>query len=461
MAEEIGKAQLAAEFDISSAKRSMDDLSNAATGMAQKVGKAGADAGAGLAGAGDGAQKGAEKVDKATKSIAASIERAIAVTKAGERGTADFYDALADVRGINKEALKPYIDQLRAVEQAQRTATLSLGNLGNSAKQTRAALQQLPAQFTDIFTSLQGGQAPLTVLLQQGGQLKDVFGGIGPAARAMGGYIAGLVNPFTLAAAAAGVLAYGYAKGSTEAQEFNRTLIQTGNASGVTAGQLSAMADQLDKFGGGTTAKAAEVLNAMAASGIRGAESLQRFANAAIEMERAGGPAAEKTAQAFADLAKEPLKASLKLNEAQNYLTKSIYEQIKALDEQGRSVEAAQVAQEAYATALETRTPQMVQQLGYVELAWQKIKDLGKEARDALLNVGRDDGINLLIQKLETEAARTACISHGLLELLHGSCPASPLRHALRNWTRCSPSCARAPGCNPRWQSLSLMKPSK
>ena len=117
MAEEIGKAQLAAEFDISSAKRGMDDLSNAAAGMAQKVGKAGADAGAGLAGAGDGAQKGAEKVDKATKSIAASIERAIAVTKAGERGTADFYDALADVRGINKEALKPYIDQLRAVEQ--------------------------------------------------------------------------------------------------------------------------------------------------------------------------------------------------------------------------------------------------------------------------------------------------------------------------------------------------------
>lgn len=393
MAEEIGKAQLAAEFDISSAKRSMDDLSNAATGMAQKVGKAGADAGAGLAGAGDGAQKGAEKVDKATKSIAASIERAIAVTKAGERGTADFYDALADVRGINKEALKPYIDQLRAVEQAQRTATLSLGNLGNSAKQTRAALQQLPAQFTDIFTSLQGGQAPLTVLLQQGGQLKDVFGGIGPAARAMGGYIAGLINPFTLAAAAAGVLAYGYAKGSTEAQEFNRTLIQTGNASGVTAGQLSAMADQLDKFGGGTTAKAAEVLNTMAASGIRGAESLQRFANAAIEMERAGGPAAEKTAQAFADLAKEPLKASLKLNEAQNYLTKSTYEQIKALEDQGRAVEAAQVAQEAYATALETRTPQMVAQLGYVEQAWEKIKKIGAEARDALLSAGRPDDI--------------------------------------------------------------------
>ncbi len=58
-------------------------------------------------------------------------------------------------------------------------------NTGRSVKQMRFAMQGLPAQFTDIFVSLQGGQAPLTVLLQQGGQIKDMFGGLKPAFAAL------------------------------------------------------------------------------------------------------------------------------------------------------------------------------------------------------------------------------------------------------------------------------------
>ena len=46
-----------------------------------------------------------------------------------------------------------------------------------------------------------------TTALQQGGQLKDMFGGAGNAAKALGGYVLGLVNPATLAAAA-GVAEY-------------------------------------------------------------------------------------------------------------------------------------------------------------------------------------------------------------------------------------------------------------
>ena len=56
--------------------------------------------------------------------------------------------------------------------------------LGISERQLAAAMRGVPAQLTDIVVSLQGGQRPLTVLLQQGGQLKDMFGGVVPAARA-------------------------------------------------------------------------------------------------------------------------------------------------------------------------------------------------------------------------------------------------------------------------------------
>ena len=39
--------------------------------------------------------------------------------------------------------------------------------------------------------------------LQQGGQLKDMFGGIVPAGKALASAVAGMVNPLTLAAGAA------------------------------------------------------------------------------------------------------------------------------------------------------------------------------------------------------------------------------------------------------------------
>ncbi|OVB67421.1 tail protein, partial [Escherichia coli] len=43
--------------------------------------------------------------------------------------------------------------------------------------QYKAAMRTLPAQFTDIVTQLAGGQNPFLIMLQQGGQISDSFGG--------------------------------------------------------------------------------------------------------------------------------------------------------------------------------------------------------------------------------------------------------------------------------------------
>ncbi|WP_214658502.1 phage tail length tape measure family protein, partial [Vibrio anguillarum] len=131
-----------------------------------------------------------------------------------------------------------YLGKLNEMRKGVEKTSIEFGKNGKSAKEMQFALRGLPAQFTDIAVSLQGGQNPLTVFLQQGGQLKDMFGGIGPAAKAMGGYVAGLVNPFTIAASAAGVLALAYYQGSEEADRYRNAILLTGNASGVTADQL-------------------------------------------------------------------------------------------------------------------------------------------------------------------------------------------------------------------------------
>lgn len=337
-----------------------------------------------------------EKASAATQRFAREVLKTEIALISGGKQTAAYKQAIAELNGLGTNALKPYLESLRATEQAQRAATAAtlsgsaaLNGMGISAKQTAAALRQVPAQFTDIIVSLQGGQAPLTVLLQQGGQLKDVFGGVGNAARALGGYIASLVNPFTVAAAAIGGVAFAFEKGAQEQREFQKALILTGNASGVTANLLSQAAASIDAVSGATQGKAAEALLVFVNAGVRGREELERFTASAIEFERAGGGSIEKVAENFAKLGKDPLKASLELNDSMNFLTRSIYEQIKALEDQGRSTEAAKLAQEAYNAALNDRTPQLLQNLGLIERGWKAITDATKGAYDAALSIGR------------------------------------------------------------------------
>ena len=81
---------------------------------------------------------------------------------------------------IDSDQFKTYSADIEKTRSKLGDFDDGLSKTGISAKQTEQALRQLPAQFTDIFTSLAGGQNPLMVLIQQGGQIKDSFGGIGP-----------------------------------------------------------------------------------------------------------------------------------------------------------------------------------------------------------------------------------------------------------------------------------------
>lgn len=283
-----------------------------------------------------------------------------------------------------------YLGKLNEMRKGVEQTSIEFGKNGKSAKEMQFALRGIPAQFTDIAVSLQGGQNPLTVFLQQGGQLKDMFGGIGPAAKAMGGYVAGLVNPFTIAASAAGVLALAYYQGSEEADRYRNAIILTGNASGVTADQLSQMAKRLDDISG-TQRNAAKAISEVASSAKFSADQIELVSLAAVNMEMATGKAISDTIDEFKKLSDEPSKAIAELNKTQNFLTQSIYEQITALEKQGKQQEAATLAVKAYSDAISERTAEITNNLGYIERAWKAVKDGATEAWDGILNIGRTD----------------------------------------------------------------------
>ncbi|MDD0817213.1 phage tail length tape measure family protein [Curvibacter sp. HBC28] len=269
----------------------------------------------------------------------------------------------------------------------------SFAQTGVSAAQTAAAMRQVPAQFTDIVTSLQAGQAPLTVLLQQGGQLKDAFGGVGNAARAMSTYLSSLATPINLTAAAVAAVGVAAYQGAQEMATWRNAMIASGNSVGATVQQFQAVADSMDSVAGITKGSATQALVTFASTGKVASANLESFATSAIQWSRETGDSISDIAKNFADLAKEPLSATIKLNEGMNFLTLSVYQQIKALDDQGKTVEAANLAQRTYADTLGNRAAEMEKNIGAIERSWRNVKAATLDAWDALKSLGRDPTI--------------------------------------------------------------------
>ncbi|MDM3009604.1 phage tail length tape measure family protein [Citrobacter sp. CK191] len=268
-----------------------------------------------------------------------------------------------------------------------------LGKTGMSAKQTAFAMRMIPAQMTDIVVGLSTGQSPFMVLMQQGGQLKDMFGGIGPAIKGVSSYVMGLINPFTLAAAAVGVLGVAYYKGTQEQDAFNKSLILTGNQVGKTSGQLADIAARAGVAANSTTGKAASALNLLVESGKVAGDSLERVTTAVVKTSEATGIATDKLVDDFNKIAADPVAAITKLNDQYHFLTLATYNQIKALQDEGNQQEAARVATDAYATTMQQRAADIQDNLGYLEKAWNGLTGAAKGAWDAMLGVGREQSL--------------------------------------------------------------------
>ena len=294
----------------------------------------------------------------------------------------------------------------KKIEEARNRLTgfsEQLKNTGMSVKQTAFAMRMLPAQMTDIVVGLSTGQSPFMVLMQQGGQLKDMFGGIGPAIKGVGSYVMGLINPFTLAAAAVGVLGVAYYKGTQEQDAFNKSLILTGNQVGKTSTQLTDIAARAGVAANSTTGTAASVLNQLVESGKVAGDSLERVTTAVVKTSEATGIATEQLVGDFNKIAEDPLDAITKLNDQYHFLTLATYNQIKALQDEGNQQEAARVATDAYANTLQQRATDIQQNLGLLEKAWNGLAGAAKSAWDAMFDVGRESGGNERIAQIRKE----------------------------------------------------------
>ncbi|WP_166207211.1 phage tail tape measure protein [Cognatiluteimonas telluris] len=350
---------------------------------------------------------GVSKAKRSTEDMAKSAKRAAdSMEQNSKRQVASLEKQIATLGKSREEIIRWRIETQTAGETQKRllaahdaaTAKLITGGkamnaYGQSAKQTAAALRGVPAQITDIAVALQGGQRPLTVFLQQGGQLKDMFGGIVPAARALGGAVLGLVNPYTLAAAATFGLLLAWKEAADEAADLSKALILTGNAAELTSGRLSTMVRDLDASTNATAHGASSALAAVAATGKFTTAQFEEVAKAAINLHDATGRSIQQTIAEFASLADKPLDAIVKLNDAigdgtnvTHFLTGETLRQIEALKEQGREADAVALAFKLYSSAINTRTPEVVANISVLSAAWRDVSHAAGQAFDKVVD---------------------------------------------------------------------------
>lgn len=377
----VQTSRLAIVIDSSGAEKQADNLATALVKMTQ---------------AGERAATSAGKVKKATneekQSLSELLDRIDPVNAALNKLDKQQQD-LAKFKSkgmVDTDTFDLYSKKIEETRNRLTGFRDDLGKTGQSAAQTAFAMRMIPAQMTDIIVGLSTGQSPFMVLMQQGGQLKDMFGGIGPAIKGVGGYVLGLINPVTLAAAAVGVLGLAYYKGSQEQDEFYKSLTLSGNLVGKTTGQLADMAARVSVVANSTTGVTAATLNQIVSSGKVAAESLERVTTAVVEISETTGIATEKLVGDFNDIAADPVAAITKLNDQYHFLTLATYNQIKALQDEGNQQDAARVASDTYANAMQQRANDIHQNLGILERAWDSLAKTAKGAWDAMLDIGRE-----------------------------------------------------------------------
>ncbi len=307
------------------------------------------------------------------------------------KSSADVLRYRAAQLGVSSEAGQ-LIERIDRFDQAARRGAGGVAQLGVSAGQTQAALRMLPAQITDIFTSLASGAPIGLVAIQQGGQIKDSFGGIVPAGRALLGVLTPTVLAIGAVAAVAGVAALALHQVQGEQAAYSAALVGSNNAIGETVGSLQDYARRV-AAAGGTVHAAAEAVAALAATGRVSGEQLASGAEVATRAQRLLGRSVQDTARIYADLARDPVATVQKLNEGTNFLTASVLRQIMAYQSAGRAREAAALAQQAYGEQQKKVLDDAEARLGTLERAWKAVGDAAKGAWDKILNVGRPESL--------------------------------------------------------------------
>ncbi|WBN04924.1 phage tail tape measure protein [Klebsiella michiganensis] len=339
--------------------------------------------------------------EKASQSRARFLEQLKSQVEEQGLSRTELLNLKAAQLGVTEQAA-PLIARLKEQDSAWKKGTLSAG-------QYRQALRMLPAQFTDIATSIAGGMPLWMVLMQQGGQISDSFGGIGNIFEILKEELLGVKSSADESEAslsdnanalsenaehAKGLLRFltpgriivgGFATALTavsvaawQAEQANRSLYRaitiTGGTSATTTAQLWKMADEIGDSTNASTASVAEVLARIAGTGKYSTEQLRIVAKTSQQWSQVMEDDAARIEAAFGSIAKSPVKALAELNKEYNFLSVAQLRHIDELERTKGKQAAVTEGMKLFADTMGERMQQIDDASTPLEQMWDNIK---------------------------------------------------------------------------------------
>ncbi|NBT69053.1 MAG: phage tail tape measure protein [Betaproteobacteria bacterium] len=247
---------------------------------------------------------------------------------------------------------------------------------------------QLTYQTTDLITQIVSGQSAMIALMQQGGQLKDSMGGLGPMFRMLATFITPMNVAIGASVVAVGALGYAFYKGAQEASTFRDQMILTNQYANLTLTGFQNLANVASKELHVGLGDAKEAFMALVSSGQFTEKSLGAVGNVILQVSKLSGDSVSVVAGKLIPAMDGTASSAKRLNDQYHFLTLEQYKHIEALEKQNKFQDAAKLTADAFSEALKGQE----RQLGLLEKSWNAVADAAKRSWAAILNIGAEKG---------------------------------------------------------------------
>jgi phage-related minor tail protein len=310
---------------------------------------------------------------------------------------AEMQRSASTIADINQMRAKGLIDQAKMNALLASEASLHDHNklsvegmfihkskYGNGGGLARHEAINLSRQIQDVVVSLQGGQAPATVLLQQGSQIFDIFSASSAKFSDVFRQALGLLTPARVAiggvasAVLLGAVAWNAYANSQKAVEVS--LMGIGRGSGMTVAGINAIAESVARVDQLSVSAARSIASAIAGTGKVDSSLISGITKASYGYGILTGKDANEAGKDFAAAFADPTKGAETLNERLGFLTGSLRDYIRNAQAAGDRTGAQRALFEAMKPAL-ADAERGATALGK---AWHYVSNMASDAFNAI-----------------------------------------------------------------------------
>ncbi|MFJ5315008.1 phage tail tape measure protein, partial [Escherichia coli] len=201
-------------------------------------------------------------------------------------------------------------------------------------------------------------------------------------------------------AVATGALVYAWYQGDSTLSAFNKTLVLSGNQSGLTADRMLTLS-RAGQAAGLTFNQARESLAALVNAGVRGGEQFDAINQSVARFASASGVEVDKVAEAFGKLTTDPTSGLMAMARQFRNVTAEQIAYVAQLQRSGDEAGALQAANDIATKGFDEQTRRLKENMGTLETWADRTARAFKSMWDAVLDIGRPDTAQEMLIKAE------------------------------------------------------------